>query len=73
MRTRLVDACYEETDAVGPLAVVLRVGLGAVADGGYEAFERDGAAVGEAGAEGLLLHEVGEDAGVGGETGEGEP
>lgn len=51
---------------------MLGVGLCAVANGGHEAFEGDGAAVGEAGGEGLLLHEVGEDAGVGGEAGEAE-
>jgi hypothetical protein len=72
MRSRLIDTRNKEANAVGPLAVVLGVGLGAVADGGDEALERDGAAVGQAGTEGLLLHEVGEDAGVGGEAGEGE-
>lgn len=50
----------------------MSIGLCSVADGSYEAFERDGAAVGKAGREGLLFHEVGEDAGVGCEAGEGE-
>ena len=68
MRTSFVDAGDKETHTVGPLAVVLGVGLCAVADTGDEAFEGDGAAVGEAGGERLLLHEVGEDAGVGGEA-----
>ena len=72
MRTRLVNACNEEAYSVRAFAVVLGVGLGAVADGRDEAFERDGTAVGQARGEGLLLHEVGEDAGVGGEAGEGE-
>jgi hypothetical protein len=72
MRTRFVYACDQKTNAVGSLAVVLGIGLGAVADGGDEAFEGEGAAVDEARREGLLFHEVGEDAGVGGEAGEGE-
>ena len=72
MWTGLVDARDQEPDAVGPLAVVLRVGLRAVADGGDEAFEGDGAAVGQARGERLLFHEVGEDPGVGCEAGEGE-
>jgi len=72
MGTRLVDARNQEADAVGSLAVVLRVGLRTVADGGHEALERDGAAVRQARGQRLLLHEVGEDAGVGGEAGERE-
>ncbi len=51
---------------------MLGVGLCAVADGGDESFEGDCSAIGEAGGEGLLLHEVGEDAGVGGEARKGE-
>lgn len=39
----------------------------------HDAFERDGPAVGHLRGEGLLLHEVGENARVGGEAGEGEP
>lgn len=38
-----------------------------------DAFEGNGAAVGHLRGEGLLLHEVGEDAGVRGKAGEGEP
>jgi hypothetical protein len=72
MRTCLVYTSNEQADAVRTLAVVLRVSLGPVADGGYEALEGDGAAVGEARGQGLLFHEVGEDASVGGEAGEGE-
>lgn len=68
----LVDASDEQPDAVGPFAVYLRGGLGAVADLGNDAFERDGAVEGHFRGEGLLLHEVGEDARVGGEAGEGE-
>lgn len=48
MWARLVDACYEEPDSVGSLAVVLGICLGAVADGVDEAGEGNGAAVGEA-------------------------
>jgi len=72
MRARLIDASNQEADAVGSFAVVLGVGLRAVADGGNEALERDGAAVRQARGQRLLLHEVGEDAGVGCEAGERE-
>lgn len=72
MWARLVHARNQESDAIRPLSVVLGVGLRAVADGGYEALERDGAAVGQAGGERLLLHEVGKDAGVGRQAGQGE-
>ena len=51
---------------------MLCVRLCAVADLGHDALDGDGAAVGHAGREGLGFHEVGEDAGVGGEAGEGE-
>ena len=40
--------------------------------GEKQLLERDGAAVGQARGERLLLHEVGEDTGVGGQAGEGE-
>ena len=72
MRALCVDAGNEQAHAVGSPAVLLRVGLGTVCDAGGDLGEGDGAVVGEAGCEGLLLHEVGEDTGVGGETGEGE-
>jgi hypothetical protein len=51
---------------------VLRVCLSAVADGRYGAFDGKGAAECEAAGEGLRFQEVGEDAGVGCEAGEGE-
>ena len=51
---------------------MLRIGLRAVADHVDDALDGDGAAVGHFRGEGLLLHEVGEDAGVGGEAGEGD-
>jgi hypothetical protein len=51
---------------------VLGIGLSSVTNRGDKAFERDGAAVGEAGGERLLLHEVGENTGIGGETGKGK-
>lgn len=51
---------------------MLGVGLGTVTDRGDDSFEGDGAAVGEARGEGLLLHVVGEDAGIGGEAGESD-
>ncbi len=72
MWASLIDTCYQQSHAVGPLTVVLGVGLCAVANGGDEALKGDGATISEAGGEGLLFHEVGEDAGVGGETSEGE-
>ena len=72
MRASGVHTRDQEAYTVGPLAVVLGVGLGAVADAGGDVGEEDGAAVGQARGEGLLLHEVGEDAGVGGEAGEGD-
>jgi hypothetical protein len=46
MRTHLINPCYKKADAVGALAVVLSVGLGAVADGGYKSLDGDSAAVG---------------------------
>ena len=67
---RGVDAGDQEADAVRPLAVLLGVDLSAVADAGRDLGELHGAVVGEAGGERLLFHEVGEDAGVGGEAGE---
>ena len=72
MRALCVNAGNEQAHAVGSPAVLLRVGLGTVCDAGGDLGEGDGAVVGEAGCEGLLLHEVGENAGVGGETGEGD-
>lgn len=72
MRTCLIDTSDEEADTIRALAVVLGVCLGALADGGDDALEGDGAAVGEARGEGLLLHEVGEDASVGGQASEGD-
>lgn len=51
---------------------MLRVCLGAVTDLGDDALEGDRAAVGHFRGERLLLHEVEEDAGVGGEAGDGD-
>lgn len=51
---------------------MLCVGLCAVADLSYDSVEGDGAAVCHSRAEGLLFHEVGEDAGVGAEAGDGD-
>jgi len=72
MRACGVGAGDQETHAVGASPVVLRVGLGTGADLRHDVGEGDRASESEAGGEGLLLHVVGEDAGVGGETGEGE-
>lgn len=72
MGPALVDAGDEEADAVGSLAVALGVGLGLLPNHVDEGADGHGAAVGEAVAETLLLHEVGEDAGVRGEAGDGD-
>ena len=71
MRSQLVDARDQQSHTIGAFAVVLRIGLGAVADHVDDALDGDGAAVGHLAGQGLLFHEVGEDAGVGGEAGEG--
>jgi len=68
MRTCRVDARDQQADAVGSLAVMLGVCLRAIADAMGDFGQGDGAAVGEAGGERLLLHEVGEDASVGSEA-----
>lgn len=68
----LVDARHQESDAVGPLAQMLGVLLGLLAEEVDEVAEGHVAAVGQAVAEALLLHEVGEDAGVRGEAGDGD-
>lgn len=72
MRSSRIHARDQQSDSVRALAVVLGVGLGAVADARGDVGEQDGAAVGQARGEGLLFHEVGEDAGVAGEAGEGD-
>lgn len=68
MRPLGVDAGDQEADAVGAVAVVLGVCLGAVADARGDLADGNGARVGQAMGEGLLLHAVGEHAGIGGET-----
>lgn len=72
MRAGIVHAGDEETNAVGALSVVLRVDLGFGADHVDEGADGHVAGVGEAVAEALLLHKVGEDAGVRGEAGDGD-
>lgn len=72
MRSRLVHPSNQQTNAIRPLAVDLCRCLSAVADLGDYAFEGYGTAVGHFRCERLLFHEVGEDAGVGGEAGEGD-
>ena len=70
MRSRLVHAGNQQSNTIRPLAVDLCRSLSAVADLGYDAFEGDRTAVGHLRCERLLFHEVGEDAGVGGEASE---
>ena len=72
MRTRLINACNQQSNTVWPLAVLLSVCLSSIANGSNDTFKREGTTVGKTGGEGLLLHEVGEDASVRGEAGEGE-
>lgn len=72
MRTLCIDTGNEQADTVRPLSVLLCVCLCAVCDARNDLGQRNGAVVGEAGGERLLLHEVGEDAGIGGETGKGD-
>ena len=72
MRAAGVCACDEETYTIRSPSVLLRVGLGAGGDLGDDVGEWDGSGEGEAFGEGLLFHEVGEDAGVGSEAGECE-
>lgn len=71
VRAGVVDAGHKQAHAVGPLAVVLGVGLRAITNLRDNAFHRDWSAVGHLGTERLLLHEVGKDAGVGGQASDG--
>ena len=70
MWSRLIHACYQQSNAIRSFTVDLCRSLGAVADLGDYAFERYGAAVGHFGGEGLLFHEVREDAGIRGKSSE---
>lgn len=72
VRAMVVDAGDQKTDTVGSLAVVLRVDLRLGSNHVDEGPHGHVAAVREAVAEALLLHEVGEDARVRGETGDGD-
>ena len=72
MRARFVHSGDQQPDAVRPLTVDLRACLRAVADLVDEALEGDWSRIGHFGGEGLLFHEIGEDAGVGGEAGKGD-
>lgn len=72
MGAALVHSGNEKTNTVRPLSVNLGVDLGLLANHVDEGAERDGAAVGESMAEALLLHEVGENASIGGKAGNGD-
>ena len=72
VRAGVVDTGDKQTDTVGALAVMLSVRLGAVADLTDNAVDRERTAVGHAGAERLLLHEVGEHPSVRCQTGDGD-
>lgn len=72
MGTCLVDTGNEETDTVGSFAIMLSVDLCFVGDGVDDTGDGDWSIVEEARGHGLLAHKVGEDAGVGCETSEGD-
>jgi hypothetical protein len=72
MGSTLVDSGNQQSHAVWPLAVDLGVDLSLLTNHIDERAEGHGAAVGQAVAETLLLHEVGQDTGIGCETGNGD-
>lgn len=72
MGSSFVDAGNKEADTIWTTAVVLGVDLGFIGNSVDDTGYGNGAVVEEAGGHGLLAHEVGEDAGVGGEAGEGD-
>ena len=72
MRSKLVYASHQEPYAVWPLAVVLCIRLRAVANHVDYSFDWDWSAVCHLRGERLLLHEVGQHSGVGGQTGESQ-
>lgn len=72
MRALCIDTCDQQPNTVGPLSIMLSVGLSAIANTGCDFGEKDGAVVGEARGERLLFHEVGEHAGVGCEASKAE-
>lgn len=72
MGSGFVDAGNKEADTIWTTTVVLGVDLGFIGDGVDDTGYGNGAVVEETGGHGLLAHEVGEDAGVGGEAGEGD-
>jgi hypothetical protein len=72
VRARFVHTRNQEPYTIWSPSVLLGVDLRAVTNGSYKSFERNGAAVGHAGGERLLLHEVGKDARVRGQAGQRE-
>lgn len=72
MGSGFIDTGDEESYTIRSFTIVLGIGLGAVTDGGNESFDGDCTVVGHAGREGLVFHEVRENAGIGCETCEGE-
>lgn len=72
MRTSLVHASNQQADTIWSLTIYLGVDLGLFANHVDEGAERDGAAVGETVAKTLLLHEVGEDASIRCQAGNGD-
>lgn len=72
VRSSCVDTGNQQAYTVRSAAVLLSVCLSAVCNARSDVGEKDGAIVCQARGEGLLAHEVGEDAGIRGETGEGD-
>lgn len=58
----------QQSNAVGSSSILLGVGLRAIGDARSDFREGNGAVVGQAGCERLLLHEVRENASIGGEA-----
>lgn len=72
MRSLCIDTGDQQSHTIWSSSVLLGVDLRPVGDAAGDLGEGNRAVVGQARGERLLLHEVGQDAGVGGETGEGD-
>ena len=72
MCSSLVHTCYQQPYTIGTFPEHLSGGLRAVTDLSDDPLNGDGTAIGHFRGERLAFHEIGEDAGIGGETGESE-
>ena len=70
MWSSFIKTCHQQTNAVRSLSCHLGVPLGTISYLVDDAFNRDRATIGHLRGEGLLFHEIGEDAGIGGKTSE---